>query len=85
MDVSCNSPINACQTAPCPVILGSTCVFYEGANLIYTGINTNDSLQVALQKIDAKFEDAGLGYIFNNGVINFIRVYDHGVFCFTRL
>ena len=65
--VSCNSPITSCQTAPCPVILDSSCVFYEGANLVYTGIVTNDNIQTALIKIDQKFQDAGLGYIFNNG------------------
>ena len=58
-----------CGTQPCPVILSSTCVFYEGANLVYTGINTNDNLEIALQKIDAKFQDAGIGYIFQNGII----------------
>jgi hypothetical protein len=52
----------------CPVILNSTCVFYEGSTLIYTGITTNDSLQTALQKIDAKFGDAMVGYTFTNGV-----------------
>jgi predicted heme/steroid binding protein len=52
----------------CPVILNSTCVFYEGNTLIYTGITTNDSLQTALQKIDAKFGDAMVGYTFTNGV-----------------
>jgi hypothetical protein len=36
--------------------------------LIYTGITTNDNLQTALQKIDQKFQDAGLGYIFSNGI-----------------
>lgn len=59
----------SCSAEPCPVILNSTCVYYAGANLIYTGINTNDNLQTILQKIDAKFEDAGLGYIFQNGLI----------------
>jgi predicted heme/steroid binding protein len=53
----------------CPVILNSTCVFYEGSTLIYTGITTNDSLQTALQKIDAKFGDANVGYTFTNGVV----------------
>jgi len=57
-----------CSAEPCPIILNSTCVFYAGENLIYTGIVTNDNLQTALQKIDAKFHDAGLGYIFNNGI-----------------
>ena len=41
-----------CSAKACPVLLSSTCVFYEGENLIYTGINTNDNLQEALQKID---------------------------------
>jgi hypothetical protein len=58
-----------CSAVPCPVILSATCVFYQGANLVYTGINNNDNLEIALQKIDAKFQDAGLGYIFQNGII----------------
>ncbi len=57
-----------CSAIPCPVILDSTCVFYTGANLIYTGINTNDCIEQALVKIDAKFRDAGLGYVFQNGI-----------------
>jgi len=57
-----------CSTDICPVILDSRCVFYSGGNLIYTGITTNDSLQVALQKIDAKFHDAAIGYAFQNGI-----------------
>jgi len=58
-----------CTAAPCPVILDSTCVFYSGGNLVYTGINTNDNLQTALIKINNKFKDAGLGYIFQNGIV----------------
>ena len=58
-----------CTAEPCPIILNSTCVFYTGANLVYTGILTNDNLQIALTKIDKKFKDAGLGYVFNNGLI----------------
>jgi len=58
-----------CTAKPCPVILDSTCVFYSGAKLIYTGIKTNDNLQIALEKIDAKFRDANIGYIFENGII----------------
>ena len=57
-----------CSAEPCPIILNATCVFYEGNTLVYTGINTNDNLQTALQKIDQKFQDAGLGYIFTNGI-----------------
>lgn len=60
---------NICAGPVCPIILDSTCVFYSGANLIYTGINTNDSLQVALTKIDNKFRDSGIGYAFQNGII----------------
>jgi hypothetical protein len=60
---------NICAGPVCPIILDSTCVFYSGANLIYTGIRTNDSLQVALTKIDNKFRDAGVGYAFQNGII----------------
>lgn len=60
---------NICAGPVCPIILDSTCVFYSGANLIYTGIRTNDSLQVALTKIDNKFRDAGIGYAFQNGII----------------
>ena len=58
-----------CTAEPCPILLNSTCVFYTGANLIYTGVLTNDNLQTALQKIDNKFKNAAIGYIFNNGVI----------------
>jgi hypothetical protein len=46
-----------CSASPCPVILSSSCVFYEGANLIYTGINMNDNLQTALQKLDEKLQE----------------------------
>jgi hypothetical protein len=59
----------SCAAIPCPVVLNATCVFYEGETLVYTGINSGDNLQTALQKIDAKFEDAGLGYVFVNGII----------------
>lgn len=59
----------SCSAVPCPVILSTTCVFYEGGNLIYTGIVTNDSLQTALQKIDDKFHDAAIGYAFTNGLV----------------
>lgn len=58
-----------CSAEPCPILLNASCVFYTGGNLVYTGIVTNDNLETALQKIDAKFGDAGLGYIFNNGLV----------------
>ncbi len=46
-----------CAANPCPITLNATCVFYEGPNLIYTGINTNDNLQTALEKIEAAIAD----------------------------
>lgn len=58
-----------CVAKPCPILLNSTCVFYSGANLLYTGITTNDNLQTALEKIDLKFKDASIGYIFQDGII----------------
>ena len=58
-----------CSVDSCPVILSAVCVIYQGDNLIYTGINDGDNLQTALQKIDAAFADAGLGYAFQNGVV----------------
>jgi len=57
-----------CSANPCPIILSSSCVFYEGANLIYTGITTNDSIQTALEKIDATFGRTNFGYVFQNGI-----------------
>lgn len=59
---------NFCLPAPCPVVLSSTCVFYEGENLVYIGVNTGDSLEVALQKINGKIQDTAFGYIFRNGI-----------------
>ncbi len=42
-----------CTGSNCQIFLASKCVFYEGDTLVYTGINNNDSLTVALEKIDA--------------------------------
>jgi hypothetical protein len=47
-----------CSTGECPVILDAQCVFYEGANLVCTGINTNDNLQTVIQKLDQKVCEA---------------------------
>jgi hypothetical protein len=58
-----------CVANPCPILLNATCVFYTGVNLLYTGITTNDNLQTALEKIDLKFKDASIGYIFQDGVV----------------
>ena len=56
-----------CSATPCPILLDSTCVFYEGANLVYTGINTNDSVQTALQKIDAAIGAGAAGSSGSSG------------------
>ena len=45
-----------CTTDKCPQILDSSCVFYEGASLIFSGINTNDSVEVVIQKLNLKLE-----------------------------
>ena len=58
-----------CGSEPCPLLLSSSCVFYEGENLLYIGVNTNDSFQTALQQINQAFQNAQMGYIFNNGLI----------------
>jgi len=77
MNVTCSSPV-------CPVILNSTCVFYEGESLIYTGINTNDSLQVALQKIDAALGVTTVVNIYNsNGTLTGNRTISSGGFTLT--
>jgi len=42
-----------CQANPCPVLVNASCVFYEGPNLICIGVNTNDTIEKALMKINA--------------------------------
>lgn len=50
----------SCVTSECPVLLNSSCVFYEGANLAFTGIVTNDNVETVIQKINSKMsEDSG--------------------------
>lgn len=48
-----------CTDNGCSIILNSKCVFYESSALPVLGINTNDSLQVALQKIEAVISGIG--------------------------
>lgn len=57
-----------CSAKSCPVILDSTCVFYEGPHLIFTNINTNDNLQTVIEKIDAAFATAGYGTSGTSGI-----------------
>lgn len=48
MNVTCSNK------SGCSIMLNSKCAFYESNALPYTGINTNDSIEVALQKIEDK-------------------------------
>ena len=62
-----------CTTDKCPQILDSSCVFYEGASLILSGINTNDSVETAIQKLNLKLElipRINLDNYFNKQEIN---------------
>lgn len=46
--------VNApCNSSGCPTPQDAKCTFYTGGNLTCSGINSNDSLEVALQKIDS--------------------------------
>ena len=45
-----------CTTDKCPQILDSSCVFYEGPSLIFSGVNTNDSVETVIQKLNLKLE-----------------------------
>ena len=49
-----------CSAQTCPVILDSTCVFYEGPNLICSGVNTNDNLQTIIEKLNDAICGSGL-------------------------
>jgi hypothetical protein len=42
-----------CEANPCPIIVNASCVFYEGPNLICLGVNTNETLESALEKINS--------------------------------
>jgi hypothetical protein len=50
-----------CQDTTCSILLNSRCVYYESSALPVTGINTNDSLQTALQKIEDAIAAGGGG------------------------
>lgn len=53
--------INNCATNECKVLLNSKCVVYESTPLPYSGIDTNDNLELILQKIDAALGLGGSG------------------------
>ena len=58
-----------CGSEPCPLFLNSTCVFYTGESLLYIGVQTNDTLEAIIVKINQAFQNTGIGYAFTNGVI----------------
>jgi hypothetical protein len=58
-----------CVSEPCPLFLNSTCVFYTGESLLYIGVQTNDNLEIVIEKINQAFQNAGIGYAFTNGLI----------------
>ena len=63
-----------CTTDKCPQILDSSCVFYEGTSLIFSGINTNDSVETVIQKLNLKLESIP---VFNsNNYYNKIEIND---------
>jgi len=41
-----------CDAEPCSIILSSKCVFYEGANLVCSGIRMNDTLETVIVKLN---------------------------------
>src|ERR1044072_702907 len=49
-----NNQCNECTSSDCPSPVNSKCVYYAGPTLSCSSILTNDSLEVALQKIDAQ-------------------------------
>lgn len=60
--------LNYSHQYPCPVILDSKCVIYEGENLLYIGVNTNDSYRTALQNINT-----AIGNLILSGGITQLR------------
>ena len=55
-----------CPDGGCSVLLSSSCVFYEGASLPFTGILTNDNLETVIQKINTKMQTLGDGAVWGN-------------------
>jgi hypothetical protein len=44
-------------------------VFYTGESLLYIGVQTNDTLEAIIVKINQAFQNTGIGYAFTNGLI----------------
>lgn len=59
-------PAGCTSSSPSPTTLpiSSDNLYYSGANLPYTAINTYDTITTALQKIDAKLSDQSIFALF---------------------
>lgn len=62
------SNCTGCGTITLPI--SSSYLFYGGANLPYSGVNTEDTLTVALQKIDERLSDANIFSAFLSAISN---------------
>lgn len=63
---SCNPSTGGCVALP----ISSAYLYYGGPNLPYSGVNTEDTLTVALQKIDERISDVGIFEAFMAAIIN---------------
>src|SRR5678816_2151843 len=54
-----------CNPNECLVTLTTNCVIYNGADLPNSGIDTSDTLTIALQKIDSVLTGTGMGSVTN--------------------
>jgi hypothetical protein len=59
-----------CLANPCPILLSSSCVFYEGPNLVCTGINNNETLESVIQKLDTALCKISTG----SGILNLTAI-----------
>ena len=60
-----------CNNEECSILLNSKCVFYEGEALSPSGINTNDTIETAIQKLnDALGSGGGASIQFQYNGIN---------------
>jgi hypothetical protein len=63
---SCYGSNNNCVALP----ISSAYLYYGGPNLPYSGVNTEDTLTVALQKIDDRISDVNIFEAFMAAIIN---------------
>jgi hypothetical protein len=66
----CTSSSNNCSTSACTFPISSDNLYYSGPNLPYTGIQTQDDLTEALQKIDVLLSPASIFDLFITAIDN---------------